>query len=283
MSSPWGQIQYVRKYVPGISFISTARHGGFRISSKKNQEILEPFRKITNHSYVYYEEDSEAALVILSFQNLFEPQDIQDAHKTAKNDYPHQYAKAFSTTVNLNESSTLRKEQFDQQNSDNFVVVAAWGESTSNCPKNMIIGLARRNKEEKYFLISQEKYKLRSQFGYVITDEIQFQNPEYNLQKLYPDQNLKNLVLNKIQLAYPQELYSVNNVFVIYDEKTDLYITTDLGAKRWTNNTAEMFHNNGVFYNLNNAKETLKTFYTSYSHDLNEKVVKPSIRQLILN
>jgi hypothetical protein len=73
MSSPWGKIQDTTKLVRGIAWVSTASHGGLRISKSKAESMLsESARKraICTKSYYWWEEDCAYAIPFWELREL---------------------------------------------------------------------------------------------------------------------------------------------------------------------------------------------------------------------
>lgn len=69
MNSPWGRIDYVTKYMRGVSFVSTPSHGGFRVTLKALREYSIDFeyllsKAIVIGNYAYFEEDCNAQLYL---------------------------------------------------------------------------------------------------------------------------------------------------------------------------------------------------------------------------
>src|SRR4051794_1640047 len=53
--SPWGEVQPATRFADGIYSVSTAGHGGFKVSDEFNKLIPEPFRADGG----WYEEDCD--------------------------------------------------------------------------------------------------------------------------------------------------------------------------------------------------------------------------------
>jgi len=69
MSSPWGEIDHVYKYAPGVSFVSTPGHGGMRVTLKALKEYACDFeylykKAIKLGNYLYFEEDCDFPLFL---------------------------------------------------------------------------------------------------------------------------------------------------------------------------------------------------------------------------
>ena len=168
--SPWGRVQRVYVLADGVQFVSTASHGGIKLNRKRNAEMPAALRRKGG----WYEEDVEQALVLVGLPNLFRPEQVDEARKTVKNWFPDEYEAWTGETLTTEESFVKAERQFAIDNSDNYVVVAAWGDWRTKVPKGMV-GVAatkggNRNNDLKWFLVSSEEYKGRSRFGFVIDE-----------------------------------------------------------------------------------------------------------------
>lgn len=75
-SSPWGKSQQINKIAPGIAFVSTAGHGGYRVSKRKAEKYFTHVElkhaAIMSGSYYWFEEDCAWVMVARAFPHLFE-------------------------------------------------------------------------------------------------------------------------------------------------------------------------------------------------------------------
>jgi len=77
--TPWGIAQTVEDIAPGIQFITTASHGGFKLSAIRRGQMPEVWRnKQTFAGDNWYEEDCDAALVVASFPQFFKPETVEN-------------------------------------------------------------------------------------------------------------------------------------------------------------------------------------------------------------
>lgn len=83
-STPWGPSQLATIYAEGIISHMTAGHGGFRLSAERNACVLPTLRK----SASWYEEDTEWAIVALTFPDLFTAYERKYADETIRNSWP---------------------------------------------------------------------------------------------------------------------------------------------------------------------------------------------------
>lgn len=75
-SSPWGKSQQINKIAPGIAFVSTAGHGGYRVAKKLAEKSFSCTKlnraAIFSGGYYWFEEDCAWSLVAIAFPHLFE-------------------------------------------------------------------------------------------------------------------------------------------------------------------------------------------------------------------
>lgn len=69
LASPWGEIQQEIEVAPGIRKVSTASHGGYRLSAERRERMLQ----LIGSNQEWYEEDDEAVLVEAAFPDAFDP------------------------------------------------------------------------------------------------------------------------------------------------------------------------------------------------------------------
>lgn len=86
-STPWGPSQETTRIARGITFYSTAGHGGFKLSAGRNavirREVKDRTWGLRGHDG-WYEEDCDAALVVVAFPEHFSPEQVQRASQAVK-------------------------------------------------------------------------------------------------------------------------------------------------------------------------------------------------------
>jgi hypothetical protein len=135
--TPWGAAQTVSRPLPGIVVVSTAGHGGVKVSPERNAQITAALRRKSG----WYEEDCESTIVGLYFPDTFphyRGADVADEDQSewrrnafeasVKSNFPDEYTKATGKPVALEESWTLRdraaradKQAFLDAHSHEFV------------------------------------------------------------------------------------------------------------------------------------------------------------------
>lgn len=78
--TPWGPIQTRKEYGEGITFVSTASHGGFYVAPDLNKLIPEERRLATWNGGQgmrgWYEEDCDSCIVVLAFPDRFPAEEV---------------------------------------------------------------------------------------------------------------------------------------------------------------------------------------------------------------
>lgn len=75
--TPWGLSDTVTHYMPGLDFLSTPGHGGFRLSQRLWDVLLEAFPSFQSFAGPgWLEEDEDANLAILRWPDLFTSQSV---------------------------------------------------------------------------------------------------------------------------------------------------------------------------------------------------------------
>lgn len=159
MQTPWGKSEHQKDFADGITFHTTACHGGFKLDRNRNAQVPVVFRNPGG----WYEEDCEANKVVICFPQHFKPEEVESAHKSVKNWFPDEYEKHFNIIINTDASIVKRERIFRAENVDNFVVIAAWGDWHPKVPKDSVVVLAKKRStgESKYFMVNDEEYKNR--------------------------------------------------------------------------------------------------------------------------
>lgn len=65
--TPWGASQHCERVAPGITFHSTASHGGYKLSALLNERVHPAWRQGSG----WYEEDCLALVVVWTFPEHF--------------------------------------------------------------------------------------------------------------------------------------------------------------------------------------------------------------------
>lgn len=75
--SPWGAVQHTTEYMRGLSFVSTAGHGGMRVSKSlcEKYPFLVELNRVSgyggfHYGYYFFEEDCEYVAPALVFHDI---------------------------------------------------------------------------------------------------------------------------------------------------------------------------------------------------------------------
>lgn len=166
-STPWGGSQMAVIYAEGVIAHSTAGHGGFHLSAARNAKIHPLLRKETP----WYEEDSEWAIVALSFPKLFTGYERSMAEKTVRNTWPDVWEAIHGCELAEGESWAKDRRAFDERHTTDYIVMSAIfsDQHTGMTEVVAVVGGNRKSEDdERRFLVPSDEYAGRGQFGFVI-------------------------------------------------------------------------------------------------------------------
>jgi len=164
--TPWGPSQGATVYVEGVTFHSTAGHGGFHLSTGRNAMVHPMLRT----SDAFYEEDECWAIVAVTFPDLFTAFERRAAERTLKDSFPDAWETIFGTLLGPGESRTRDRHAFEVKHADDWVVVSA---ITSEQQPGFVECVAtpggrhRQGMEERRFLVPSAEYDI-GRFGFVV-------------------------------------------------------------------------------------------------------------------
>jgi hypothetical protein len=189
-SSPWGKVQDKRELAPGIWSVSTAGHGGIKLSRERNAGMPDYMRNEGG----WYEEDCEWAKVAvfypIAFQRVIKIEgrpdktELEYAMDTFRGWHPDEYERFTGTQLQPGESMVRDEKLFIEETKDKFILRSAWGDWASWVPKGHVGVFARRaiDGAEKWFLIGDTYTDRRAngRHGIVINPEIdtEIEKPE---------------------------------------------------------------------------------------------------------
>lgn len=174
--SPWGPIQDETVIAEGITSISTASHGGYKLDRKRNSQVPSYMRQPGG----WYEEDCDYAIVVVVFKQFFSEEVLEHAKKSLMNWHPDEYCRFFGVPINSLAGKSYKYNQrlFEESHQNDWVVICAWGHGSSTAPYFIpsgwvgviatVGGKRGREVEEKHFLVPAQEYANRSNFGFVI-------------------------------------------------------------------------------------------------------------------
>lgn len=86
VQTPWGESQSDKEHAEGITFYTTASHGGFHLSDEREAELrkLLPDWCSFNGNHTWYEEDCDWAVVVIVFPQYFGADILFNAARVAR-------------------------------------------------------------------------------------------------------------------------------------------------------------------------------------------------------
>ena len=164
--TPWGPSQGGTVYAEGVTFHSTAGHGGFTLSGERNPQVHPLLRAHGG----WYEEDECWAIVAITFPHLFTTLERRYAERIIKDTWPDAWEAIFGTTLGPGESRTKDRRSFDRENANDWVVISAiiseQHEGVVECVATLG-GKRGAGTEERRFLVPAAEYDT-GRFGFVI-------------------------------------------------------------------------------------------------------------------
>jgi len=167
-STPWGSSQLAIIYGPGIIAHSTAGHGGFNLSADRNRLIDPALRKDSP----WYEEDSEWAIVALTFPDVFTTYERKCADETIRHSWPDTWERIHGRKLATGESRSRDRRAFEETHAEDWVVVSAIysGQHAGMTEVVATKGGLRGAGAERRFLVPSDEYAGRGPFGFVIDE-----------------------------------------------------------------------------------------------------------------
>ncbi|MDH4275685.1 MAG: hypothetical protein OEW08_11640 [Gammaproteobacteria bacterium] len=164
--TPWGWSQTIEQIADGIQFISTAGHGGIRLSVERNREMPDYLRIQSG----WYEEDVDWARVAIAFPQYFKKQEMLPI-ELVRNWLPDEYELHTGKILAAGESIEKDRREWAAQHSNDYVVTSAWGDWHPKVPKGHVVVAARipaHPENAGYFVVPSAEYCQRSRFGFAV-------------------------------------------------------------------------------------------------------------------
>jgi hypothetical protein len=167
VATPWGASQRSEHYAEGITFHSTASHGGFHVEPEQNLVIDARLRNANG----WYEEDAEWAKVAFTFPSLFTTRECRQADRTLRDGEPDAWEAILGVVLLFGESHVKDQRLFRRANADRWVVISAIRSAEM---RDMIICTASRAGlrglgEGREYLVPAHEYD-PGRFGFVIDE-----------------------------------------------------------------------------------------------------------------
>ena len=121
LSTPWGTSQGATIYAEGVTFHSTASHGGFKLDAKRNG-ALHPALRLPGG---WYEEDGDWARVAAGYPDLFTDRERASADRTLRDWEPDAWEAVHGRTLARHESLMRDRQHFQAEHAADWIVISA--------------------------------------------------------------------------------------------------------------------------------------------------------------
>ena len=178
--TPWGRADESTPIAPGITQYSTPRHGGIRVTPRRQAQMPDYLRLGDADKVGWYEEDCEWARVACAFPEFFDDKAREQALETLKNYFPKEYERHTGKTLARGESRARDSALFLEDHRDDFLVAAAYGSWHEGVPEGYVGVFAVRGgwkfydqpaadgPESRYFLVPKDEYNARGALPFVV-------------------------------------------------------------------------------------------------------------------
>lgn len=113
LNTPWGYADSQRRVADGITFASTPSHGGYHLNPARHAELLARFPRFTTWAGgPWYEEDSDWAVVAITFPEAFPADAVERAITCAR--YSAKYSRESLANPRLQPKNPARAEGWEQ-------------------------------------------------------------------------------------------------------------------------------------------------------------------------
>ena len=183
--TPWGVSQGSERLKNGITYHTTAGHGGYLVPIKIVDKMPAHLRAIGLADYsglgMWFEQDCACCAVAIAFPSLFTEEEQEAAKGILRNYYPATYEHHYNVVLQPGESQRRDEEVFYALHKEDWLVNAA---QHSTAHPEMVECWARKGVipywvserrtaetlrlEEKQFLVPVEEYRQRGNFPFVI-------------------------------------------------------------------------------------------------------------------
>ena len=173
MDTPWGTAQTVDYPAEGIASVSTASHGGYKLSPELNRLVPKYMRREDG----WYEEDVDWAVVVTVFPGAFPEALRLQAENTLRQWKPDSWERFYGRTIPKGGSRVKDEELFLKTHKDDYLAMAAWGDWHAQVPQGFVGVFAGRGgrtrtgqypKDTAYFLVPADEYDERGPFAFVV-------------------------------------------------------------------------------------------------------------------
>lgn len=165
LETPWGSAQQSEIYAEGVTFHSTAGHGGLHLDPARNALVDRRWRSRDG----WYEEDSQWAIVAATFPELFTRFERACAEDTSRHCEPDAYEAIRGVILEPGQSRVKDERRFKREHAKDWIVISA---ITSRHAPGFVecvatLGGERGLADERRFLVASAEYEI-GPFGFVI-------------------------------------------------------------------------------------------------------------------
>lgn len=163
ISTPWGPSHYVHFHGADrlVVRVGTAEHGGIGVDASLSMPpALAALALLDSDGRRWYEEDVAWAAAVVAFPERFQPEWLEPAKDTLRNEFPEAYMAHFGVTLTTADSRVLEERAWHAASADNFIVMSAFGDSFWNVEPGMVYacGWRRRDEATAGFLVPEAVY-----------------------------------------------------------------------------------------------------------------------------
>jgi Domain of unknown function (DUF7007) len=161
--SPWGAVDHGERLAEGVFFVSTPRHGGFKLAAKHNVLIPAAFRREGG----WYEEDCDAAIPMFFMPLLFKPEQVLEARESLRCWHWREWEAHFGEIVPLEESLCKAQTTFVEEHANDLLVISASGDWHRAVVTGMVgvtatvQGSRKPGSQHHHFLVTKDEYATR--------------------------------------------------------------------------------------------------------------------------
>lgn len=167
-STPWGSSQGITQYADGVTFHTTAGHGGFHLAAEYNRRVPSTLRTEAG----WYEEDAEWAAVAVGLPDLFTAYERRLADDTIRNAWPEAWEALHERALLPGESRELDRKAFEQSHRSDWIVISAIrSDHHPGCTEVIATRGGQRGgaAARRRFLLASADYHI-GPFGFVINE-----------------------------------------------------------------------------------------------------------------
>lgn len=168
VNTPWGPSQGATLFAEGVMFHSTASHGGFHLTPRRNCSI----HPALNRPKGFYEEDAEWAAVAQGLPELFTTRERRQADETIRHHWPEAWERIHGRLLEPGESRERDRQIFERRHAEDWIVIAAVRSDHRRGFTEVVATRGGKRDErvgERRFLVPAEEYQ-PGPFGFVIDE-----------------------------------------------------------------------------------------------------------------